>query len=299
MPPEEPTLPAPAAPPPLRGHPPIRRAPRLPPNGGMGWGQAGRRRGVWIAVAAAAIAAVSLALAAVERRAWLGAHPWVPNLIGKSLAEAGPLVVPLHFGLIVNGTRPDPVAPAGTILAQNPPPGRRVLARSIIQLKVSQGSGIVPLLRGAPVHEAAERLEASGLRLGRVHYIEDDAQAGTVLEQFTPPGWQLGANDSVDVLVSQGPAVGVAGLPPGGAPSAPATAVPSTAAPALGIAPRTIILGPTGQETEGSARVGSAAGDCPPDTQRQRDEVCREPADHPGAQSDLHRREHRDVPPGP
>ncbi|TMJ09010.1 MAG: PASTA domain-containing protein [Bacillati bacterium ANGP1] len=221
MPPEEPTLPAPAAPPPLRGDPPIRPAPR------MGWGPAGRGRRMWIAVAA--IAAASLVPAAVaERRAWLGAHPRVPNLIGKSLAEAGPLVVPLHFGLIVNGTRPDPAAPPGTILAQNPPAGRRVLARSIIQLKVSQGSGVVPLLRGAPVHEAAERLEAIGLRLGRVHYIEDDAQAGTVLEQFTPPGWQLGANDSVDVLVSQGPTVGAAGPGPEAGPSPPAIAVPST-----------------------------------------------------------------------
>ena len=258
-----------------------------------------RRRGRWLGVAAAVIAAASLAAGAVEGRAWLGGHPRVPNLIGKTLAEAAPLVMPIHFGLIVNGTREDPAAPAGTILAQNPPPGRRVRARSIIQLKVSQGSGVVPLLRGVPVHQAAERLEAIGLRLGRVHYIEDDAQAGTVLEQFTPPGWRLGANDSVDVLVSQGPAAGVAGLAPGPAPSAPAATVPSTAVPSLGAAPRRIVLGPTGQETEGNARVGSTPGDCPPDAQRQRDEVCAEPADHPGAQPDLYRREHRDIPPRP
>jgi len=259
-----------------------------------------RRRVGWIAVAAVTIGAAAIAPAAVaQRRAWLGAHPVVPNLIGKTVADGAQIVVPLHFGVIIGGTAEDPSAPAGAILAQTPPPGRRVAARSIIVLKVSQGSGLVPVLRGDPVYRAAERLEAIGLRLGRVHYIEDDAQTGTVLEQFIPPGRQLGANGSVDVLVSQGPAAGAAGLPPEDAIPAPAGTVPSIAAPALGSAPATIILGPTGRETEGSARAGSTPGDCSADAQRQRAEVCGEPADHPRTEPDFYRREHRHLPPGP
>ncbi len=261
------------------------------------------RRMGWILLATA-IGAAALAPGVSERRTGLGTPPQVPDLVGKTLAEAAQVMAPLRLGFIVAGSGRDPSAPAGVVLAQTPLPGHRLPIGSVILVKISQGSGIVPPLRGDPVHRAARRLEAIGLRLGRVHYIEDDAPPDTVLEQFTPPGRQLSANSPVDVLVSQGPAGVAADLPPLAQGSAALSGVasptvPSTAVPSLGAVPISIILGPSGDDREGNPRVGSAPGDCPPDPQHQRAQVCGEPANHRGTQRDLYRREHRDVPPGP
>ena len=116
------------------------------------------------------------------------------------------MVIPLHFVVNVSGYRQDPMAPFGVILAQEPPPGQPLLVRSSIQLTVSRGSGVVPILRGVAVSSAIQRLERVGLRLGRVSYTYDGAAKDTVLEQSAPAGTQLATNNPVDVLLSEGPA---------------------------------------------------------------------------------------------
>lgn len=275
--------------------------------------------GRWIAgiIFMAALAAAGLSVASAERDAWLRTHPRVPVLVGKTLAEAARMMVPLHFGIIVTGSSVDPDAPAGVVLAQNPPPGRLLPMGSIVQLKVSQGSGIVPRLRGGPAHGAAQQLEAVGLRLGRVRYIEDDAAPDTVLEQFTPPGRHLDPNSPVDVLVSRGHVDATAssalpGNPPpvvrrskGALPPAPVSVAPGTASPALGPAPGAVAVGqdpqmPILQERrEGGIRVGSAPADCAAHSEHERAEVCGQPAGDRGTESDIHRPEHRSIPSSP
>jgi hypothetical protein len=183
----------------------LRQRPHVPPPPRGGPRRVTRRRATGIAILAALIAAVLAFLLAVERDVWMASHRRVPSLLGRTVSEAAQMAVPLHFGVIVAAHRQDPHAPIGVILAQKPLPGAPRPKGSIIQLTISQGSGIIPPLRGTPVTGAAQQLEAVGLRLGRVHYLNDGAPPGTVLEQFTPPGWQVGANSQVDVLVSQGP----------------------------------------------------------------------------------------------
>lgn len=284
-----------------------------------------RWRPRWWAVGVAVIATVGAVAAAVmasaERDAYLRTHPAVPNLVGKTVAEAARMMVPLHFGIIVTGSIQDSNARIGVVLIQNPAPGRLLPIGSIIQLKVSQGSGVVPRLRGDLVSAAAQRLEAVGLRLGRVRDIEDGAAPGTVLEQFTPPGHRIDANSPVDVLVSDGPhqdaTTAVLTATPHGASLLGATvaqesrAVVSTAAPLavplwIDLAPGTLVPAPDEHRTitpqkgqEGGTRVGSASTDCAADSQRKRPEVCHQPADDRGAEPDLHGPEHRVVPAGP
>jgi len=140
------------------------------------------------------------------RTAWLATHVAVPSLIGRPMASAGQVVLPLELGVMVTQQRQDPHAPVGVVLSQDPPPGRQVMKGSVIQLTVSQGSGIVPDVHGLPVSQAIRHLETAGLRLGRVSYTPDDrAASGTVITQFQPPGTHLASNGPVDVLVSQGP----------------------------------------------------------------------------------------------
>jgi hypothetical protein len=279
----------------------------------------------WRAVGVAVITTVGAVALAVmgsaERDAYLRAHPAVPDLVGKTVADAARMMVPLHFGIIVTGSIQDPNARVGVVLIQNPPPGRLLPMGSIIQLKVSQGSGLVPRLRGDPVSAAAQRLESVGLRLGRVHDVEDGAPPGTVLEQYTPPGHRIDANSPVDVLVSDGPhqdaSIAALTAAPYGAARLRATApqetraVMSTAAPLavpmwIDLAPGTLVPAPDEHRTitpqrgqEGGTRGGSASTDCAAYSERKRAEVCRQPADDRGPQPDLHGPEHRLVPIGP
>jgi hypothetical protein len=261
-----------------------RTRPRIP---GAAWRRLPRRALVGVAILAVLAASV-VAFASVEQRdAWLEAHPRVPNLIGQTVAEAAQMVVPLRFGVIVAGHREDPRAPIGVVLAQDPPPGRPLQRRSIIQLTVSEGSGTVPRLRNIPVSDAARRLEVVGLRLGRVSYLNDDVAPGTVLEQFTPPGEQVRSNAAVDVLVSLGPMeVGSASL----------VSKTPAAAPRD---PRSPVMPPMLTHQEGCCRVEPASGDRPTHPERERAEVHRQSTDDRGPQPNVHGPEHRDVPAGP
>ncbi|TMI90902.1 MAG: PASTA domain-containing protein [Bacillati bacterium ANGP1] len=254
-----------------------------------------------VILAACAVWLGTLAVAA-QRAGWGEAH-LLPSLLGRTVDSAAEVVVPLHFGVIVAGFRQDPHAPVGVILAQDPAPGRLLFARSVIQLTISQGSGVVPALRHMPVHKAAQQLEATGLRLGRVYYLNDDTAPGTVLEQFVPPGRQVAAGGPVDVMVSTGPDA-PAGPAAWAGPSAPASPIPPDAPPArpqiaASIQPGRAGAAPTPTDREGCCRARPASGDRSTDPERKRPQVRGQPADDGGTQPDVYRSEHRDVPAGP
>src|SRR5438105_4972750 len=240
--------------------------------------------GVWLGTLAGA----------AQRAGWMEAH-LVPSLLGRTVDTAAQVVVPLHFGVIVAGYRQDPHAPVGVVLAQDPAPGRLLFARSVIQLTVSQGSGVVPALRSMPVHKAAQRLEEAGLRLGRVYYLNDDSAPGTVLEQFVPPGRQAAAGGPVDVMVSVGPDEPAA---------AAASPIPPDASPARLQIAASIQPGGEGAvqrltDREGCCRARPASGDRATDPERKRPQVRGQPADDGGTQPDVYRSEHRNVLTGP
>ncbi len=271
-----------------------------------------RGRTVIVAFLATLAAAAAAIVASAERDAWLRSHPPVPSLAGLTVEEAARLMVPLHFGLSVNHSAQHPEAPMGMVLVQNPAPGRRLAIGSIVQVTASQGSGVVPRLRGEPAADAARRLEAVGLRLGKVQVIEDDAPPDTVLEQFTPPGRRLSPNSPVDVLVSGVPATGLAGPAPrpsfaaapprsGAAdppPAEPSRSAPRVAAPVAAPAPGTVFA-PTQMSEEDNTGVGATSGQCSTHAERERVEVCYEPKGDRGTQPDVHRPEHRGLTPGP
>ena len=248
--------------------------------------------GVWLG---------TLAVAA-QRAGWMEAH-LLPSLLGRTVDTAAQVVVPLHFGVIVAGYRQDPHASVGVVLAQDPAPGHLLFARSVIQLTVSQGSGIVPALRSMPVHKAAQRLEEAGLRLGRVYYLNDDSAPGTVLEQFVPPGRQVAAGGPVDVMVSVGPDEPAAAPASPIPPDAPRALLPDASPARLQIAAS---MQPGGEgavqsltDREGCCRARPASGDRSTNPERKRPQVRGQPADDGGTQPDVYRSEHRDVPTGP
>ena len=144
-------------------------------------------------------------LAAAYRAAWTAAHVATPNLVGRTVADAGMTVEQLRLGVLVSGERQDTTVPFGVVLAQDPAPGTDVAKGTIIELTVSQGSGVIPDLGGLMVPAASNMLERVGLRLGRVSYaINFQIASGRIIYQLQQAGTRLQPNAGVDVIVSQG-----------------------------------------------------------------------------------------------
>lgn len=158
------------------------------------------------AISLAVLAALAALAVTIYRTTWAMTHVTVPPFVGRTVADAGKMALPLQIGIAVTATRQDPGAAVGVILGQDPPPGREVRKGTVVRLTVSQGSGLVPDVRGLAVTQAARRLEAAGLRLGQVtSTFAGLTPPGTVIQQFVAPGAHLAPNGPVDVLVSQGP----------------------------------------------------------------------------------------------
>ena len=157
-----------------------------------------------------------------------------PSLVGQTLAAAQNRAASNHVKLAVTG-RQDRTAAPGVVVAQDPPAGAAVAQNAAISVVVSQGSGIVPDVRGAGPQSAAQKLQDAGLTLGTTILSHDDrVPPGMVASQSANPGDHLAAKTPINIVVSQGPGQSSSPSPsdlqPAAPtqPSAPATAPVST-----------------------------------------------------------------------
>lgn len=103
--------------------------------------------------------------------------------------------------------RADPVAPRGTVLAQEPPAGTAIRAAQTLSLVVSAGKEAVevPPLSGLNQRDAESRLAARKLMPGQLSWVYDREQTGKVLAQSPPPGAALIEGEPVSLLVGRAP----------------------------------------------------------------------------------------------
>jgi serine/threonine-protein kinase len=174
-----------------------------------------------------AVLAALLALAGV-----VGSHHYrpglprvlVPSLLGQSVTAASSTVRSAGLRIVLDGRRQDPRTPPGLIVAQDPPPGGRVDRESVVRVVVSQGSGLVPNVRGLAFDDAARLVQSAGLRLRRIADIgghgndEDRNRRSTIVFQLQAPGTQLAADATVDVVMMARVNGNPHGRPPGEAP---------------------------------------------------------------------------------
>ena len=134
----------------------------------------------------------------------------VPAVVGLPLESAKQTLADHGLLPIESETRPDPTAPAGTVVGQNPEADAVVKDGRHVYLTVSGGEiqVLVPALRGRSVREAKFTLERSGLRLGDVEYSTSDAYpSGTIVDQSVQPGMKVSKGATVRIVVSQGRAL--------------------------------------------------------------------------------------------
>ncbi|MGA9116564.1 MAG: PASTA domain-containing protein [Bacteroidota bacterium] len=131
----------------------------------------------------------------------------VPSLTGFRLDEARQVLDSLGLEAASGGTRPDPDAPPGVVVAQNPPADAIVRHGRRIYLTVSGGETLVgvPRLRGLSTRDMRFALERTGLRLGSVEYAPSDSYPEhTVIAQSVPTDSRVARGTAVGVTVSTG-----------------------------------------------------------------------------------------------
>ncbi|HJR49454.1 MAG TPA: PASTA domain-containing protein [Gemmatimonadales bacterium] len=130
----------------------------------------------------------------------------VPRVLDLPVADARERLGELGFRVRVDGERPNPVAPQGAVVWQDPPPETVMPPNSTVQLVLSGGPAPVnvPDVVGLSLPYAESIIEAAGLKLGRVDRVTSGQEAEVVLSVRPPPGNGRPPGSRVELLVSTG-----------------------------------------------------------------------------------------------
>jgi serine/threonine-protein kinase len=129
----------------------------------------------------------------------------VPDLVGKSIADATTLASTLDLQMRVDeARRPDPKVPAGNVLTQDPLPGSSVRRQRSVRVWVSAGAHIAraPSLLGETQRSAEIRVSQEGLLIGTVSEIRSGLYPPDVIVAQDPPPTTQTAE--VRLLVNRG-----------------------------------------------------------------------------------------------
>ena len=130
----------------------------------------------------------------------------VPDVTGKTLAEATQALE--DAGLTVGdvGEADDPDADPGDVLSQDPAAGEEVDEGSAVALTLSSGpaTAVVPDVVGLAQAEAEAALQGAGFAPASAAQYDLTAPAGEVLAQLPEPGQEAVPGSSVGLLVSKG-----------------------------------------------------------------------------------------------
>lgn len=135
-----------------------------------------------------------------------GEHVTIPDIVGLPITDASLYLVEegLEMGKIEQV--PHPSIPASHVIAQRPSAGRVVRTGRKVIPTVSMGTDFLkaPDLTQIDFQEAHQEIEQSRFRTGSVARIPHSAERDLVLSQYPPPGAQIGNQDSIHLLLSDG-----------------------------------------------------------------------------------------------
>ncbi len=167
-----------------------------------------RWSGIILMIAVLAVAGIVSALTAM-RFAIRGREVAVPDLVGKTEAEAKKLLDDRQLQLKVSSKRFSAQIPEGHIVDQIPAKGTRLKTTRSVKVLLSLGDrkSAVPNLVGASLRAAQLTLAQRRLALGNTLYAHTaDGEPSMVIYQSPKPGVSEGSDPSVHILISLGPA---------------------------------------------------------------------------------------------
>lgn len=159
-----------------------------------------------ILLLAGALAGTFLLFAAIAMRVAITARQvTVPDLVGRSIAEATALSSQLDLQLRVDETpRPDLKVPAGHVLGQEPTAGSAARRQRSVRVWISSGAhvALAPSLLGESQRAAEIRVAQDGLMIGTISEIRSGAYPpDVVVAQDPPPSTQTA---EIRLLVNRG-----------------------------------------------------------------------------------------------
>jgi beta-lactam-binding protein with PASTA domain len=131
----------------------------------------------------------------------------VPDLTGKTLAQARTDLAKKDLSLVQRGTQSDDRWEKGLIVQQEPTAGAKIRISKVVQVMISSGSEkvTVPDLAGKGLPDVLTLLQAAGLVRGDLSQVHTPRlPAGRVLDQMPEPGAVVERNSPVGLLLSQG-----------------------------------------------------------------------------------------------
>lgn len=166
-----------------------------------------RRRGGFVALVVVLVLALLIGAGAW----WLGSARAVavPNLTGKSLAQARAALAGTGLTLTSGPTAFSETVGKGLIVATNPPAGGQASSGSTIVATVSKGQQrvAVPTLSRLSLAAATAQITGLGLTAGQnVSKYDSTIASGMVVSSTPPAGTSVPLNTPVDLVISKGPA---------------------------------------------------------------------------------------------
>jgi eukaryotic-like serine/threonine-protein kinase len=131
----------------------------------------------------------------------------VPELIGKSLTDAEGIVAQNDLKVAKVTEQSSTEYPEGTVINQEPKPGKEVKAGRGIYLTVSKGASgsNVPNVTGISQREARMALMNAGFRVGNISYSPSDLYGSdTVISQSIRGNTGADPGSSIDLIISKG-----------------------------------------------------------------------------------------------
>lgn len=132
----------------------------------------------------------------------------VPKLIGLTEKDARQLATTNGLQITIGTGRYDAQIPTGSVVAQDPPQGKRVLRNSSIEISLSQGPQVSPMVN--VLNFIYEEVEAGLKTYGwDIHLVEEYSQEPyhKILKQEPPAGLPLAAGQPLTLTVSGGTTV--------------------------------------------------------------------------------------------
>lgn len=129
----------------------------------------------------------------------------VPLVVGKPLAVGQSILKTAGLNVAVT-QREDAASKPGQILSQNPPPGKKIIKDSVVNLVVAKGPSMVevPNFRGKRIRSKkkwAEELKKLNLELGKVHYTDSsDRPNGYIYSHKPKKGEKVKVGTKIDFV---------------------------------------------------------------------------------------------------
>ncbi|GBE22016.1 MAG TPA: Stk1 family PASTA domain-containing Ser/Thr kinase [Actinobacteria bacterium] len=131
----------------------------------------------------------------------------VPPLVGESEAVAIDLITQNKF-IVKTIRRPDPTAPKGQVIDQDPAPGEKYAPDTVVTITVSDGPAIITIpaqLPGRSEGDVGFLLGNEGLLPEFQYEYSDEQPAGLVIRTEPGAGEPLPAGSPITVVISKGP----------------------------------------------------------------------------------------------